>query len=151
MKKSNWIMVCALSFGVAMSLSAYAADEKPAGQGKGGQGGHGPGGDPEARFKAADADGNGTISLAEFKAGHEKRMAAMKERMGDKFDASKAPNPDEVFKKLDKDGDGQLTKDEMKEGHRPGGPGGPGGHREGAEGGHGGHKGGAPKADAASK
>lgn len=141
MKKSNWIMACALSFGVAMSLSAYAADEKPAGHGPGG---HGPAGDPEARFKAADADGNGTISLAEFKAGHEKRMAAMKERMGDKFDASKAPNPDEVFKKLDTNGDGQLSKEEMKEGHKN--MGGPGGHREGGEGGHGGHKGGVPKA-----
>jgi hypothetical protein len=137
MKKFGWLAVCVIGIGVAMAVSAPGAENK---KGDGKAGGRGPAGDPEARFKAIDTDGNGTISLAEFKAGHEKRMAAMKERMGDKFDASKAPNPDEIFKKIDANGDGQATKEEMKNA----GPG-PGGHREGGRRGHGE---GAPKADA---
>lgn len=136
MKTFGWLTVCALGIGVAMSFSAYG-EEKKADHGGDRRG---PAGDPEARFKAADTDGNGTISLAEFKAGHEKRMAAMKERMGDKFDASKAPNPDEIFKKIDANGDGQATKEEMKNA----GPG-PGGPRDGKRRGHGE---GAPKTDA---
>lgn len=142
MKKYAWVAVCAV--GLAMALSVYAEETKKDGPGAGGPGGHGNF-NPEERFKAMDTDGNGTISLAEFKAGHEKRMAAMKERMGDKFDASKAPNPDETFKKIDKDGDGQLTKDELKAGHPAGGPGQGPGRREGGRGGRG-HGEGAPKA-----
>jgi hypothetical protein len=136
MKKYGWMMVRVLGIGIAMSLSAYGAEKK----GERGGDRHGPAGDPEARFKALDTDGNGTVSLAEFKAGHEKRMAAMKERMGDKFDASKAPNPDEIFKKIDANSDGQATKEEMKNA----GPG-AGGQREG---GRRGRAEGAPKADA---
>ncbi len=137
MKTYGWLTVCVLGIGVAMSLSAFGAEDK----GDRKAGGHGPAGDPEARFKALDTDGSGTISLAEFKVGHEKRMAAMKERMGDKFDASKAPNPDEIFKKIDTNGDGQASKEEMKEGQKNMGRG-PGG-RHGGEG--------APKADAEKK
>lgn len=146
MKKYAWVAVCAV--GLAMALSVYAEEKK---EGAGGPGGHGPGNfNPEERFKAMDTDGNGTISLAEFKAGHEKRMAQMKERMGEKFDASKMPNPDETFKKLDKDGNGELTKDEMKAGHPAGGPGQGPGRREGGRGGRG-HGEGAPKAPAGDK
>ena len=143
MRKHGWLTVCVLGIGVAMSLSAVAEEKKP----ERGPGGRGPAGDPEARFKALDADGNSTVSLAEFKASHEKRMAAMKERMGDKFDASKAPNPDEIFKKLDANGDGQATKEEMKEGQKLLGHG-PGGAREGGRHGKGE---GAPKGGAGKK
>lgn len=124
MKKHSWLAALVLGLGVALCLSASAADDKGV-QGKGR-----PGGDPEARFKAMDTDGNGTISLEEHKAGHEKRIAAMKERMGDKFDASKVPNPEESFKKIDTDGNGQLSKEEMQAAHKARAPG-PGGRLEG--------------------
>lgn len=68
-------------------------------------------------FAESDTDGNGTLSLEEFKAGHERRIAARKEHLGDKWDpemAAKGPSVEEKFAKIDKDGDGQLTQDEMK-------------------------------------
>jgi hypothetical protein len=71
-------------------------------------------------FKANDADGNGTLSLAEFKDMDAKRAAKMKEKLGDKFDAAKAakmPSAEERFAKLDADKNGQLTKEEMTAGH----------------------------------
>ncbi len=81
-----------------------------------------PAKDPAARgaerFKAMDADANGTVSLAEFTAAHEKRIADMKTRMGDKWDAEKAakmPKPEEMFKKADVDADGALTPEELKD------------------------------------
>ena len=69
------------------------------------------------RFKKMDADANGSVSLEEFKAAHEKRVEAMKARMGDKWDAEKAatmPSAGDIFKKMDKDEDGQLTQVEMR-------------------------------------
>jgi len=102
---------------LACVIGLVTAATQVAGEGEGkqkrGPGEHkgGPKGDHFARL---DADGNGTISLGEFKAGHEKRMAMMKERMGDKFDPNrKGPDPEKIFGKLDKDGDGALTKEEM--------------------------------------
>ena len=68
-------------------------------------------------FKEMDTNTNGTVSLAEFIAAHEKRMAELKARMGDKFDAEKAnkmPPPEETFKKMDADGNGEVTKEEMQ-------------------------------------
>lgn len=57
--------------------------------------------DPEAQFKKLDKDGDGKVSLAEFKG----------KRTGDK--ATKA---EEQFKKRDKDSDGFLTLEEFKAG-----------------------------------
>ncbi len=59
------------------------------------------------RFKSKDTDGNGEISLEEFKAGCKGNRAEMAEK---------------IFKKLDKDNNGILTKDEApKRGrHGPG-------------------------------
>jgi hypothetical protein len=68
-------------------------------------------------FAESDTDANGTLSLEEFKAGHEKRVAARKEHLGDKWDpemAAKGPSVEDKFAKIDKDGDAQLTQDEMK-------------------------------------
>ena len=77
------------------------------------------------QFKAADADANGSISLTEFNAVHEKRIADRKAKMGDKWSeerAAKMPTAAAIFKKLDKDADGALSPKEMKKGKR---------HREG--------------------
>lgn len=71
---------------------------------------------PAQRFAKLDTDQNGSVSLAEFTAGHEKRMAMMKERMGDKWDAeraAKSPGPEVAFGKMDSNHDGMLSKEEM--------------------------------------
>jgi hypothetical protein len=143
MKKHSWPIACVLGIGMALSLPASAADGK---DGKGGEGKGRPGGDPEARFKAMDTDGNGAISIEEYKASQEKRVASMKEKMGDKFDAAKVPNPEEAFKKADANGDGQLSKEEVQSMRKAMGP---GGRREGGKG-HG-PDAAAPKPDAEAK
>jgi len=71
----------------------------------------------KTRMEAMDADGNGTVSLAEYAAAHEKRMEARKAKMGDKWNekkAAKMPSAETLFKRLDKDGDGALTADELQ-------------------------------------
>lgn len=88
------------------------------------------------RFKAMDTDGNGTISLAEFKVAQEKRMAERKAKMGDKWDearAAKMPTAEQTFKRLDTDGNGALTPEELRREGRAKGP--RAGHGQGAEGG----------------
>jgi hypothetical protein len=77
--------------------------------------------DRKEMFSKLDADGSKTISLEEFKVAHKKRMAMHKERMGDKWDESRAakmPSVKDIFKKMDADADGQLTMDEMRSAHR---------------------------------
>jgi hypothetical protein len=70
----------------------------------------GPGGprkgrpDPEKIFKKLDADGNGSVSLEEFKAGPRAQEHPEK--------------ADEIFKKIDKDDNGELSLEEFKS-HRP--------------------------------
>lgn len=70
-------------------------------------------------FKAMDTDGDGTITLAEFKTAHANRMQARKERLGDKWKPereARMPTAEEQFKELDADGDGLLTPEEMRRG-----------------------------------
>ena len=72
-------------------------------------------------FAAMDANNDGTVSSAEFATMHEKRVAAMKERMGDRYDperAAKRPSAGEIFTRIDTDGNGALSKEELKAGHR---------------------------------
>lgn len=116
--KSLTTIVAALALG---SL-AFAADEKPApppgappaeGDKKPGR----PGGDrprmnPEEAFKKIDADSDGSVTLAEFKASP----------MG-KRDESKV---EERYSKLDANSDGKVTLEEFKAGRPPRGPGGDG-------------------------
>ena len=74
-----------------------------------------------ARFKTMDKDGNGTISLAEFKAMHKQRIAKMKKHMGDKWDperAAKHPSAKEIFAKIDADKSNSLTAEELKAAHK---------------------------------
>ena len=90
----------------------------------------------EERFNAMDADKNGSISKEEWMAAHAKRTEAMKEKLGDKFNADEAAKRGEgFFTKADANGDGAISKDEMKAAHEKmrehGGPGkGPGHHGE---------------------
>ncbi len=68
------------------------------------------------RLAAVDTDGNGLVSLDEFKAMQAKREEERKQKLGDKYDAARAakqPSAEERFKKLDKDGSGDLTKEEF--------------------------------------
>ena len=74
-----------------------------------------------AHFKASDTDGNGSISLSEFTAMHEKRVARMKERQGDRWDAERAakrPSAAAIYKTMDADGSGGVSKAEMQEANK---------------------------------
>jgi len=105
------LLLSLLASGLLASATTFAApDEDPAPRAPGQRG---PRPSPEERFKAMDTDGNGTVSLAEFKVAHKKRVAEMKKRMGDRWNeerASQRPKPQETFKKLDADGNGELTQ-----------------------------------------
>ncbi len=120
----------------ACSLCLASAEDKPAGPPpEGGAGGPGKGRpSPEKMMEHLDADKDGFISEAEFKAGPRAKE-----------------NPEkamEMFKKIDTDKDGKLSLDEIKKAPRPerppGGQGGKGG--PGGEGGKGERKG-PPPAD----
>ncbi len=68
------------------------------------------------KFAEADTDGNGVVSLEEFKAMQSRREEAMKKKMGDKYDAERAakkPSAEETFKKMDADNSGDLSKAEL--------------------------------------
>ncbi len=68
------------------------------------------------RFKEMDTDQSGALSLDEFKVAHQKRMDALKKRLGDKWDEdkmAKRPGPEVIFKAKDTDADGQLSLEEM--------------------------------------
>ena len=82
------IVVIGLAVGFSVPSSASAAEpKKPA--------------DPEKVFKRKDSNGDGSLSLDEFKAG-------MKPEVADKADKR--------FRKIDSNGDGKLSFDEFKAG-----------------------------------
>ena len=62
----------------------------------------GPRHDPGARFAKKDTNGDGKLSIEEFKAG---------------MPEDKAAKADEIFAKIDADKDGAITKEEMKAAH----------------------------------
>ena len=113
MKKRNLTLSALFAAGLVFG-SAMAAECQRPGQ----DGTHGHKGQ---RFKAADTDGNGTISLAEFEIMHAKRVARIKENIGDRFDperAAKRPSAAEIFAKIDTDQSGDLTKQELHQAHK---------------------------------
>ena len=106
-----------LAVGLCVAVSSLAAEgdaKGHEGHGKRGKGG----GDMAARFTAADTNGDGVLSLDEFKAMHAKRQEAMKARLGDKYDATKEQSAEDLFKKLDTDGNGSVSKEELAAGHK---------------------------------
>jgi hypothetical protein len=112
----------ALCVGALQAQEADGAQKKP--EKPGTAPGHFKGGGPD-RFAAIDTNTNGVISLDEFTAMHAKREAAIKQRMGDTYDAAKAaarPSAEVVFKKFDTDGDGTLTRQELDADRMPRGP-----------------------------
>ena len=100
--KSITSIFAALALGTTL---ATAADEKPAAPAAGGDAKPAAGADakpkrdPAEVFKKLDTNGDGKVSLEEFKAGP-----------AGKKDPAKA---EEIFKKKDKDGDGFLTLEEF--------------------------------------
>jgi len=101
--KSITSILAALALGTTL---ATAADEKPAAPAAGDAKPAAPAAadakpkrDPAEVFKKLDANGDGKVSLEEFKAGP-----------AGKKDPAKA---EEIFKKKDKDGDGFLTLEEF--------------------------------------
>ena len=87
-KLLTWGLLFAFTAGV-FATPVAAQDEKK--------------GDPEARFKRLDKDGDGKLTLEEFKGN----------RTGEK-----AEQAEKQFKRIDKDGDSKLTLDEYKAGQR---------------------------------
>ena len=106
--KTITTILATLALGATLAI---AADEKPAAPAKDGDAkpaakgdakADKPKADPAEVFKKLDTNGDGKISLEEWKAGP----------MGKK-DPAKA---EEIFKKKDKDGDGSLTLEEFSAG-----------------------------------
>jgi len=114
MKKFIAVLGVACLFG--LSAGAVLADEGKTDAKTPEKGGPGKG----EMFAKIDADGNGSISLDEFKAWQAKRME-MRKAKGDKADQKadvKMPSAEERFAKLDTNKDGQLSKEEFMAGHQ---------------------------------
>lgn len=86
---SKWMICFLMAFALIAAPTAWSQDKKAKGIDK--------------MFKKLDKDGNGSISLEEFKA-----QAKGKE--------AKAAKLEKRFKKLDADGDGALSKEELAKG-----------------------------------
>jgi len=107
----NWSSVLGILVAVLLVHEAVAQ-----GEGKGRKGeGHVRRDKPAVdRFAQMDTNGDGVVSLEEFKAAHAKRMEALKEKLGDKFDPARLEKKaEEMFTRLDKDNSGGLTREEF--------------------------------------
>jgi Ca2+-binding EF-hand superfamily protein len=70
-------------------------------------------------FAAADTDGNGSISLDEFKTFQSRRESRAKEKRGDQAAAdrpAKQHSPEDMFARLDTDKNGVLSRAELEAG-----------------------------------
>ena len=121
--KACFITLSALALATTLSF----AQDKPKGPHGPGKPGHPK---PEEIFKKLDADGDGNVTLEEFKKGPKSKEHPEK--------------AEEIFKKIDANSDGNITLEEFKA-HRPPHPPGKGGPGKGGPGKGGPGKGGAPK------
>ncbi len=105
--------------GLLCASVVMAVEEGRAGKRKAAGAGKGAKERGQKHFQAADTDGSGSLSLEEFKAMREKRQAAMKEKLGEKFEkiAAKMPSAEDAFAKIDQDANGELSQEEMKAAH----------------------------------
>ncbi len=101
MKTTMKIIAIATTLGLAFTFSVSAGDEEGKKKRPEGKGQRGRMPSPEQMIKKLDKDGNGTLSLEEFKKG--------------KGAQKKPDRAEQFFKKMDADKDGQLTKDEITE------------------------------------
>lgn len=109
---------------LALGLQAEAKEGRPGGHER-------P--DQAQIFAKMDADGDGSVTKAEFKSAHAARMAKKAEQRGGedapKGDpAKRAERMEKRFAKLDTNGDGALSESEFAAGAGKGGPRGPGKH-----------------------
>lgn len=68
-------------------------------------------------FAQIDTDGNGTLSLEEFKVNYDKRQAFRKaraEKQNPGVEVPAAPTAAEAFAKVDTDADGSISKEEFE-------------------------------------
>lgn len=105
--------VLALAFGfLSLSVMGFAQDEKKA-KGKGFQR------DPGEVFKQMDADGDGKVTLKEFKEAQNKQAEKMAEKGFTKIKEVYKEKPDlldKMFAAYDKDKKGFVTLEQFKEG-----------------------------------
>jgi Ca2+-binding EF-hand superfamily protein len=107
----------ALTAAFALSVPAFADDEKKADDKKSGRKALAGKVDKAKVFETMDADKDGKLSKDEFAAGMEKMTDKLKERAGER--ASKLTGvmeklAERVFEKLDADKDGAISKDEYE-------------------------------------
>jgi hypothetical protein len=111
-------LLAAAAAALALTVAPARADDEKPKPDQPGAGQLGRRGNPERMFKRLDADGDGKLSLDEFKKIAERGQGRLTAEMAER-----------MFTRLDKNKDGALTPDELKEfgaGRRgprkPGGP-----------------------------
>lgn len=72
----------------------------------------------KSKFEVADTDGNGSISMEEFKVLFAKRQLKNTAKAGEA--TAPAPTAEEQFNQFDTDKSGSLSKEELKAGHEKG-------------------------------